>query len=103
MTKSSALARIGTFLAGVVVGVAVTFGGYLWVHRDTIIFVAKDEVRAEGLTIPKGAELVHDAEWSEGFDTLVIYVAVSGPELEKHFTKRVDDRSFLVHPRWIVE
>lgn len=103
MTSFSALTRIGTFLAGAVVGVVATFGGYFWVHRDTVVFVAKDEVRAEGLVIPKGAELVHEAEWSEGFDTLVIHVAVSGPELEKHFTKRVDDRSFVVHPRWIVD
>lgn len=103
MRIGSLVQRIGIFVAGVLAGIGLTFGGFLWVNRDTVVFTTKDTVVADGIVIPKGTELVHDTEWSEGFDTLKIYVAVAAPELEAHFTKRVDDRSFLVQPRWVRE
>lgn len=55
-------------------------------------------MRTGDIVIPKGTILVHDAEMSESFDHLLLYVNVDPLSLEQHFTKCVDERAMVVMP-----
>ena len=85
---------------GVVIGVILSVGSYLWAHRNTQVWKARDNLVAAGISIPKGTEFIHDTAMSEGFDTLILYVNVGGDD-RSQFEIRRDPRSFLVIPYWV--
>lgn len=89
------------FFAGSMFGAASVVAAYIFVHRDTMVYTTNEEISAEGIVIPPGTELIHHAEMSEGFDTLVLFLNVEPADESGKFTKRVDDRSFLVRPYWV--
>jgi hypothetical protein len=96
--------RNGTaFALGVVAGVLIPVAGFLVVNRDTVVLETKATVVAGGIVIPKGTLLVHDAEMSEGFDRLALYLNVDPITLERAFLRRVDSRPLLRPPYWLTE
>lgn len=91
-------------LAGIVIGVAGTVAAYFFVHRDTVVYEARETVVAEeGIVIPAGTKLIHEAAMSEGFDTLRLYINVDPLTAKKKFTRSVDQRPLLVIPYWVAE
>ena len=100
-TSRSGGSSAAAFALGVVVGIVLAAGVFLFVHRDTVVFEAKETMTAEGIVIPKGTHLIHDTEMSEGFDRLALYLNVDPVTLGRSFTRRVDSRGLLRTPYWV--
>lgn len=102
LNRSARRLVVGALLVafGVVLGVVISVGSYIWAHRSTEVWRARGHLVAAGISIPKGTELIHDSAMSEGFDTLILYVNVSGGD-RSQFEIRRDPRSFLVIPYWV--
>ncbi|MEO8379039.1 MAG: hypothetical protein ABI779_05200 [Acidobacteriota bacterium] len=65
---------VAYLMNGVVAGVLGTVVAYAVAHRNTVVYEATHDVESDGILIPKGTNLIHDATMSEGFDTLKLYI-----------------------------
>ena len=83
-------------------GVGGTIFGYYMVNRKTLVLTARQAlVLDEGITIPKGVRLVHDAFYTEGFESLILYVNVPSSDVDKYFESQEVDGAFLTIPYWV--
>lgn len=98
MARLRAIGKWTAFASGVVAGVLIAVAVFLVTNRDTVLFETTATVVSGGIVIPKGTLLVHDAEMSEGFDRLALYLNVDPITLERAFLRRVDSRPLLRTP-----
>ena len=96
LLKATALLVTGFFL-----GVAAAVGGYLLLHRSTVVYKTTAELRAGDIRIPPGTELIHHAAMSEGFATLALYLNVQPATLQQRFSRHVEAKPLLVIPYWV--
>ena len=75
------------------------------VNRDTLVFTTRERlVLDDDIVLPKGVQLIHDSSFSEGFESLCLFVNVQSSDVDKYFSSRTESGSaFLSIPYWLRE